>query len=174
MALIRIGLLGRAHGLKGELILDDCTLTADELRAISVFTCRRKGSDDRRLDLTSVREIHGKFLVGFRGFEERDRARELTLGELFAEESQLPDPGPGVAYAFQLVGARRSTPRTAAGSACSNRSVPTGANRVFVVQGEREWLIPATEQVLRHVDLARRGDHGGAAAGTRGAVRHAR
>ena len=154
MALIRIGLLGRAHGLKGELILDDCTLTADELRAISVFTCRRKGSDDRRLDLASVREIHGKFLVGFRGFEQRDRARELTLGELFAEESQLPDPGPGVAYAFQLVGLAVDT-EDGRRLGVLESILPTGANRVFVVQGEREWLIPATEQVLRHVDLAR-------------------
>ena len=154
MALIRIGLLGRAHGLKGELILDDCTLTADELRAISVFTCRRKGSDDRRLDLTNVREIHGKYLVSFRGFEERDRARELTLGELFAEESQLPDPGPGVAYAFQLVGLAVDT-EDGRRLGVLESILPTGANRVLVVQGEREWLIPATEQVLRRVDLER-------------------
>jgi len=152
MALVRIGLIGRAHGLKGELILDDCTLTASELQAISAFTCRRKGSDDRRLELASVREIHGKFLASFRGYEGRDRARELTLGELCVEEAALPDPGPGVAYAFQLVGLAVDT-EDGRRLGVLESILPTGANRVFVVQGEREWLIPATEQLLRRVDL---------------------
>ena len=34
--------------------------------------------------------------------------------------------------------------------------VPTGANPIYIVQGEREWLIPATAEVVRNVDFTRR------------------
>ena len=32
---------------------------------------------------------------------------------------------------------------------------PTGARPVFVVRGEREWLVPSDEGTLRRVDLER-------------------
>ena len=33
--------------------------------------------------------------------------------------------------------------------------LPTAAHPVYVVQGEREWLVPATQEVVRRVDLDR-------------------
>lgn len=32
----------------------------------------------------------------------------------------------------------------------------TGANPVYIVQGEREWLIPATADVVKNVDFTGR------------------
>ena len=93
-----------------------------------------------------------KMIVQFRGVDHRDRSRELVLGELRVESSRLPDPGPGVAYAFQLVGL---VVETAEGRRLGEVEsvIATGAHPVYVVQGEREWLIPANPEVVRRVDL---------------------
>ena len=155
MASVRIGRIGRPHGLGGEVALDDCDLTADELRALGSVAWRGRGGNERALVVESVRPVHGRLLVHFRGIDDRDQARELVLGELVVEPERLPDPGPGVAYAFQLVGL---TVETEQGKRLGvlESVLPTGANAVYVVQGEREWMVPATPEVVRSVDLARR------------------
>ena len=101
MASVRIGRIGRAHGLRGEVTLDHCDLTADELRALGSVTWRGRGGDERPLVVEAVRPMQGRLLVHFRGIDDRDRARELGLGEVSAESERLPDPGPGVVYTFQ-------------------------------------------------------------------------
>ena len=153
MGLVRIGRLGRAHGLRGELTLDGVSLSALELHSIRQFTWR--GRDGRTLPLTleTARPAHERMLVRFAGYDDRDRARPLTSGELLAEAERLPDPGPGVAYTFQLVGL---TVRTVDGRVLGTLEdvIATGANPVYLVRGEREWLVPASPGVVQHVDLA--------------------
>jgi 16S rRNA processing protein RimM len=48
--------------------------------------------------------------------------------------------------------------RTAAGRRLGTLEevISTGANPVYVVRGEREWLVPASPGVVRHVDMAAR------------------
>jgi 16S rRNA processing protein RimM len=155
MALVRIGRLGRAHGVRGELSLEGCTLTALDLHAIKRFTWRRRGSETRVLTLETVRPAHERFLVRFAGCVDRDQAASLSQGELLAEPGQLPAPGPGEAYTFQLIGLEV---RTAAGRTLGTLEevISTGANPVYVVRGEREWLVPASPGVVKQVDMAAR------------------
>lgn len=154
MASVRIGRVGRAHGLRGEVTLDDCDLTADELRGLGWVTWRGRGGDERSLAVEAVRPVHGRLLVRFLGIADRERARELGLGELSVDSERLPDPGPDVAYAFQLVGLRVET-EGGERLGVLESILPTGANPVYVVRGEREWMVPATPEVVRRVDLER-------------------
>ena len=75
--------------------------------------------------------------------------------ELLVERERLPDPGPGVAYTFQLIGL---SVRTADGRVLGTLEdvIATGANPVYVVRGEREWLVPASPGVVQHVDMEAR------------------
>ena len=152
MTLVRIGRVGRPHGLNGQLLVDDCSLNADELRALRDVIWRGKDGTERTLVVESAKPMLAKLIVHFRGIDDRERARELVLGELSADASRLPDPGPGVAYAFQLIGLEV---RTEDGRTLGRLEsvMSTGAHPVFVVQGEREWLIPATEHVVKAVEL---------------------
>jgi 16S rRNA processing protein RimM len=152
MASVRIGRIGRAHGLNGEVTLDDCDLTAEELSLLGSVTWRGRGGDERTLAVQAVRPVLGRLLVHFRGIDDRDRARELGLGELSADSERLPDPGPGMAYAFQLIGLAVET-EDGRRLGVLESVLSTGANPVYVVQGEREWLVPATPEVVRRVDL---------------------
>jgi len=154
MADIRIGAVGRPHGLRGEVALNDCPLTADELRSVGTVTWRGRDGATRELAIERVRPA-SRLLVHFVGVDSLEAARALGLGELFVDAERLPDPGPGVAYAFQIVGLDVQTDDGRRLGVLES-VVPTGANLVYIVQGEREWLIPATADVVRKVDLERR------------------
>ena len=155
MGLVRIGRLGRAHGLRGELTLDDVALTALELHGIHRFTWRGPRGATSELTLATARPAHDRMLVRFEGYADRERAQGLSQGELMAESERLPDPGPGLSYTFQLIGLEV---RTTAGRRLGtlDEVISTGANPVYVVHGEREWLVPAAPGVVQHVDYEAR------------------
>jgi 16S rRNA processing protein RimM len=153
MALVIVGRLGRPHGLAGELGLDGCSLTPEELTAVGSFTWRGRGQEPRQLTLAEVRPVHMRLLVRFAGVHDRDRAAELTNGELLAEASALPDPGPDVAYTFQLIGLRVQTEEGRLLGTLQD-VVATGAHPIYVVQGDRELLVPATGEIVKRVDLS--------------------
>ena len=151
MDLVRIGQLGRAHGLQGEIALDGSSLTAEELERVKHFTWRKAGTR-RSMILDGARPVHGRVLVHFAGIDDRERAAELTLGELLIDRSKLPAAGPGEAYTFELVGLKVVD---ASGRALGTITdvMRTGAHPLWVVRGERELLIPATEPFVKSVDL---------------------
>jgi len=155
MQLVRIGRLSRAHGVRGELSLEGSVLTPLELHEIKRFTWRGRGSETLALTLETVRPAHDRMLVRFAGYDDRDRAQTLAPGELLVESAQLPDPGPGVAYTFQLIGLEVVT---AGGRRLGTLEevISTGANPIYVVRGERELLVPAAPGVVQHVDMAAR------------------
>src|SRR5262245_30045770 len=150
--LVRIGQLGRAHGVHGEIALDGACLTPDELERVSGFTWRKRGAAPRTLRLEAARPIQGRILVRFAGVTDRDQAAALTLGELLAERAVLPAPGPDEAYNFQLVGLRVVD---VAGKELGvlKEIMRTGAHPVWVVRGERELLVPAAAPIVQRVDL---------------------
>ena len=155
MTLVRVGRIGRAHGVNGEVTLDGSSLTLAELLAVERFTWRGKRGETVELRLERARDAHPRMLLGFAGVGDRDQAAALTNGELMADSERLPDPGPDTVYTFQLVGLEV---RTEEGRRLGTLVdvIATGAHPVYVVQGERELLVPANPEVVRHVDLASR------------------
>jgi 16S rRNA processing protein RimM len=152
VGLVRVGRLGRPHGVHGEQGLDGVSLTALELHGIRRFTWVR-GEERRDLALVTARPAHRNLLVRFEGVVDRKGASALTNGTLWVEDDRLPDPGPGMAYAFQLVGLAVET-EDGRPLGTLAEVMASGAHPVYVVRGDREWLLPATEQVVKRVDLA--------------------
>ena len=152
MSLVVIGRIGRAHGVGGEVALDGTSLTIAELEGIRHFTWRGARGHSVPLTLEAARPVHRRILVRFAGIEDRERAVGLTAGELLAEADLLPDPGPGVAYTFQLIGLEV---RTEDGRALGRLAdiIASPAHPVYVVRGARELLVPANPEVLKRVDL---------------------
>ena len=153
MALVWVGRIGRAHGLRGEVTLDACPLSVPELQAVKSFTWRGSKGETSPLTLETVRPATPRLLLSFAGYRDRARASTLTRGDLLAESERLPDPGPDVAYTFQLIGLEV---RTEDGRSLGNVAdvIATGAHPVYVVRGARELLIPAAPGVLKKVDPA--------------------
>jgi len=152
VSFVTLGRLGRPHGLAGELALDVPGLEPAELLALRDFQWRGARGQTRPLTLAAARTATPRMLVRFAGVSSRAAAAELVNGELQIERSRLPDPGPGLAWTFQLIGCEV---RTSEGRALGRLEeiMPPGAHPIYVVRGEREWMIPAVASVVRHVDL---------------------
>jgi 16S rRNA processing protein RimM len=152
MTLVRVGRFGRAHGLKGEVTLDGCSLTPLELKTIQEFVWRGLDGATLPLMLETARPANARILVGFAGYRGRDQAATLTRGELLAESERLPDAGADMAYTFQLVGLEVRT-EDGRGLGTIADVLATGAHPIYVVRGVRELMIPAAPQFVRSVDL---------------------
>ena len=155
MGLIEIGRLGRPHGLKGEQALDLCALSPLELHGIKTFTWRGRDGATRPLTLATARPANDRILVRFNEVADRAGASTLTNGYLVADEERLPDPGPGAAYNFQLMGLQVVTEE--------GRSIgtvaeiwPSPAHSVLVVRGAGEVLIPSIPEFVKAVSLPER------------------
>lgn len=174
MTLVRVGRVGRAHGVRGEVTIEDCHLTPVELHAAKRFTWRsRSGVESRVLVLATARPAHDRVLARFEGVADRDAAAALGLGTLWADEAALPDPGPGTVYAYQLEG---FTVTDASGRAIGTLEhvLTTAAHPVYVVRAPapgvppaggapadaapagREILVPAHPDFIVRVDMEAR------------------
>jgi 16S rRNA processing protein RimM len=131
--------------------LDATDLTPAELLGIRRFTWKR-GTEERAVVLVAARPQVKRILATFEGVRGREQAAELTNGMIWAEDTALPDPGPGVAYAFQLIGLRVETTEGRVLGTLDD-IMTAAANPIYVVHGEREWLIPGIPEVVRRVDL---------------------
>jgi len=149
-----LGRVGRPHGLKGSVAIEGSSLTMDELREIGSFTWRNRAGETRELTLKEVRGTDLRPLLRFRESSSRDLAAELTNGELLIEREQLPDPGPDQVYSFQLIGLAVVTEDGR--SLGEIVDVQQGAQSIYVVKGEKELMIPATDAFVKSVDLTER------------------
>jgi 16S rRNA processing protein RimM len=155
MSLVEVGRFGRPHGLAGEVYLDGCSLETEELLGIRTFTFRSARGEERPLELKEVHLANGRMLATFARCTTREQAARLTRGELLVEAERIPDPGPGVAYAFQVVGFEL---RDADGKALGtvHDVLNLAAHQVYVVRGEREYMVPVTPEIVRKVDMQAR------------------
>jgi len=152
VALVRIGRMGRTHGVQGEVNLDGNSLTPLELHAIKRFVWRRAGAAERVLTLAAARPALTRMLVRFEGITVCEQAAQLTNGELWAAREALPDPGAGTVYTFQLVGLRVETEEGRVLGVIAE-VISTGAHPVYAVRGARELLVPGAPGVVQRVDL---------------------
>ena len=148
-----MGQVGRTHGVDGEVYVDQCSLTSEQLTVIGSVEWRSADrSAKRTLKLHRVRATHDRLLVRFDGVTVREVAARLTNGTLWVDESVLPDPGPGVAYTYQLVGLR--VVHVDGREIGKVKDVVSTTDRMFYVVEGHEMLMPAHEPFVKHVDLA--------------------
>lgn len=152
--LVFLGRVGRPHGIAGEVYIDRTSLAPDDWLAVGRLEWRGRGGQAQRLDIAEVRPAHDRLLMTFRGVGDRETVAQLTNGELWGDAARLPDPGPGVAYTFQLVGLR--VVDSAGTDLGVVRDISTAAAQpLYIVERDgKELLLPAYEPFLKRVDLA--------------------
>ena len=101
-----------------------------------------------------VRRAGSSWVLKLRGVETRQQAGRLVGHEVLIPRSAAPALPEGTYYHADLVGLRvRSEEGRELGRIVEIWE--TGANDVYVVHGQQgEWLLPATREVVRRVDLA--------------------
>ena len=95
-----------------------------------------------------------KTLVSLKGYGTINDVLPLVGGELLVRRDQFPETDPDEYYWADLIGLRV----VADGGnqlGLLKEIIETGSNDVYVVQGgEKEYLIPALEDVILNIDLA--------------------
>jgi len=99
--------------------------------------------------------VHGRVVVAkLKGCDDREAAAALRGCEVAVPRAALPRNAEGEYYWADLEGLRvRNLQHQELGRIAG--LIDTGANRVLVVRGERERLIPFVGAVVQSVDLAR-------------------
>ncbi len=109
----------------------------------------------QRRTIETSRWQKGLVYLKLSGIDNRGAAFALREQLLTVLESELEPLGEGQYYRFQLVGL---AVQTTAGAFLGRVTdvLSTGANDVYVVQGERgEILVPATDDIVKEIDLER-------------------
>lgn len=99
-----IGVMGRPHGLHGEIFLRPYG-GASDLAAIPTLLLERDGAR-REWVLRQTRRVADGWLVRFQGIESRTDAEALTNAAVRVPRRALPPLGPGEFYVEDLLGCR--------------------------------------------------------------------
>lgn len=139
--------------MAGELYVDRCPLAPGILLALGALEWRGAREGVRMVKLTHARAVVDRLLVSVEGVGSRDQAAPLVNGTLWADHALLPDPGPGVAYAYQLTGMRVVD--------MAGKELGRVVDVVFNVgqpllqlDGPRAPLLPCQPPFMKQVDMA--------------------
>ena len=145
---VAIGRVGAPWGVRGAVRVLPLTDRRAQLAAGRTVTV----AGERRT-IESTRWQKGLAYLRLSGTDDREAASALRGRLLAVAESDLEPLPEGHYYRFQLIGlAVISTDGEELGRLTDVLS--TGANDVYVVRGDRgELLLPATDEVVREIDL---------------------
>jgi 16S rRNA processing protein RimM len=154
MAVIVVGLIRKAHGLDGELLVELSTGDPDDVFAIDrvLEVAGGKGRGPDRLTVMGARRHKGGLLLRFREIGDRTAAEMLQGRELALPLGELRELEEDEFFLHDLVG---YTVVRADGEPVGDvvTSYETGAQLLLgVLDGEREVLIPFGRQLVTEVD----------------------
>lgn len=150
---VLLGKIIATHGVKGQLRV---FLFSGEFSSIAGLDTVMVKAPNRVMEIFEVAAAarHGKkILLTLKNYDNVNQVLHLVGRELYVERDQLPELPEGEYYWRDLVGLRVVTDQ---GEMLGTLTeiIATGSNDVYVVQGrEREYLIPALEEVVLEVNL---------------------
>lgn len=147
---IAIGRIVAPQGIKGEVRV--LPLTDFPERFLALKRAFLAAPWDREVEVEGVRFHKGMVLLKIRGVDTRNEAEELRNADLRVEAEDLVPLGEGQYYVFQIIGLEVFTEDGQALGRIAD-VLRTGSNDVYVVRGQREYLIPAVKEFVAGIDL---------------------
>lgn len=150
--LVQIGVVAKAHGLRGEVAIRADEDLVEELLDRPSVLLRRPGGEARRVRVESSRPTPRGALVFFEGVVDRDGAEGLRGAEVLLPRSELSVAEEGEFLTGDLIGLRAVLP----GGEPLGRVegiLETGDVPNLIVRGGRELQVPLAELFVKSVDL---------------------
>lgn len=154
--MVVVGRVARAHGNRGEVIVNTETdFPAERFRVGGALHVRRAGRIET-LTISSVRFHRGRPVVALAGVASMDDAEALAGAELRIEPAALVTLGEGAFYRHELIGCRVET--AGGGRVGEVTAVESGpvVDRLVVAGARGEILIPLARDICVTVDPAMR------------------
>lgn len=148
---LEAGRLVRAHGVRGEMVLEPWADSAEFLRQAKDFYFDRAG--ERPAGLLASRPHKGRLLVALRGVDSVEKADALRGKVLYLDREDVRLE-PGRYFLRDLMGLRAVDGNTGREYGVLEEVLPAPANDVYrIVKDGREYLFPAVAHMVKAVDL---------------------
>ena len=153
--LIAIAVIGKAHGIKGDLCL---TPFGASLESIECPCNVRVGTDPQQSVVMTIEElwdVGGRLVCRIKGFDDRNAAETLRSKLVFLEASKLPAKAENEFFHHELIGLPVFTGKseTPLGTVRQVENYPT-VDALEVVKADGSTItIPLTAEILEKVDL---------------------
>ncbi len=146
---IELGRVVSPHGVRGEVRFLPHSFPCPTLRSGLRVILRKTDASDEGFALKQVRPHPPCLLLKFVGVNSRDRAETLQGAGLLVDETALPQLQAGEFYHYQVIGLPiRTLTQESVGTIAAVLTTP--GHEVFVVRnGDKEYLIPVVEEVVR-------------------------
>jgi 16S rRNA processing protein RimM len=149
---VTIGRILKPRGLHGEvkvLPLTDIPDRFEHLKTVEVNTAQ---GQNVTVEIENVSYYKGYVYLRFRERNSVEDAQNFIGGLLQVERSSVPELPEGVYYHFEIIDSVVYTEDNQRLGTVVD-ILETGGHDVYVVQEDgREYLIPATEEVVKHID----------------------
>jgi 16S rRNA processing protein RimM len=153
MGWIELGRVGAPWGVKGWVHVDSYTDPPDGILEYREWVLRLGSGERVSRRLLDGRPHSDRLVARLEGIEDRDRAAALTGAVIEVDRAALPPTSEREYYQADLIGLPvRNLEDAKLGKVGYFVDTPTGP--MMVVQGEREYWVPAVPKHLRKVDLA--------------------
>jgi 16S rRNA processing protein RimM len=149
-----LGWVSGVHGIRGafKIRADAATATTDPAVIVALGEVEIGGERYRVLE---AGRLKGQILLRLEAIQTRDQAEALIGQEVKGEADRFPPLPPGEYYWFQVLGLPVLNDADGALLGHLQEIIPTPAHDVYVVrQGEKEFLLPAVEEVITEINLA--------------------
>jgi len=145
-----VGRIARAHGIKGQVIVNPETDFPEErFRAgVTMFTTRGP------IRLTAARLQNGRPVIGIEGVETMNDAETLAGLELRVPAEELAALPDGIFYHHDLVGCQVVTGAGDAVGTVESVEGTLAGSRLVVAGAKGEILIPLATEICRTIDVA--------------------
>ena len=150
--LFLVGRVARAHGNKGQVIVNpDTDFPAERFVVGATLLVGETGTPRR---ITSARFHQGRPVIGLEGVESMDDAEALAGAELKMPAAQMRPLPPGTYYRHQLVGCEVQDTEGRIIGAVAAVEGPMEASRLVIHAPHGEVLIPLVADICVEVEPA--------------------
>ena len=149
-----IGKVTATHGVRGQLRIVSYSGDYGNISKLKNIVLQGPNGETETVKIASSAVHCKKLLVTLQGYNDINQVQHLVGREIYAERDQLPELVEGEYYWCDLIGLKVVT---SGGVHLGELHdiMATGSNDVYLVRsGEKEYLIPAIEDVVVEVNLA--------------------
>jgi 16S rRNA processing protein RimM len=150
---VLLGKVSATHGIKGQLCVVPYSGEFASVAGLDSVILKNASGGMDTFAVTAISRHGKKAIITLKDFDNINQVLHLVGRELCVRRDQLPALSDGEYYWFDLLGLRVVTDQGENLGILSD-IIATGSNDVYVVKSaEREYLIPALEEVVREIDL---------------------
>jgi 16S rRNA processing protein RimM len=153
---VTIGEIVKTRGVQGEVKVVLLTDIPDRFEHLQTVYIAMPQGQEMVVEIEATRYYKGFVYLCFAEFNSIEAVQSLIGGKIQVDQSSVPELAEGVYYHFEILDATVYTDD----HRCLGTVVDileTGSHDVYVVQGtDREYLIPATEEIVINIDREKR------------------